>query len=312
VVSETTPDIISPRSNNAGRLPLVSRCINLLIVLLPMVGLVWAIGMLWGWGFHWIDLGLLVGMYLLTGLGITIGYHRLFAHRSFATSKTLTALWAILGSMAVEGPVIRWVATHRSHHKHSDHDEDPHSPNTHGAGIMNTLRGLLHAHVGWIFYTDKHDLARYVVDFKTDKLILTISKLFPLWVLLSLLIPTAIAGLVTMSWSGAAMGLLWGGLVRILVVHHITWSINSVCHIWGWQPFNSGDKSRNNPIFGVLGFGEGWHNNHHAFPASARHGLHWWQLDVSYIIIRTMAIFGLAWNVKVPNSDRIAAKKREG
>jgi stearoyl-CoA desaturase (delta-9 desaturase) len=169
-------------------------------------------------------------------------------------------------------------------------------------------RGLWRAHVGWMFEPFDANLRRYAADLSTDRLVSCLSMLFPLWVLLGLLIPGTVAGLVTGSWTGFLLGMLWGGLVRIFLVHHVTWSINSVCHIWGTRPFRSHDESRNNAIFGVLAFGEGWHNNHHAFPTSARHGLRWWEVDVSYAIIWLMAKLRLAWDVRVPGSARIAAK----
>jgi stearoyl-CoA desaturase (delta-9 desaturase) len=248
-------------------------------------------------------------MYLISGLGITIGYHRYFTHKSFQTSRFVQALLAISGSMAFEGSVLQWAAVHRSHHQHSDDEHDPHSPHTHGAGVWNAIRGMWHAHMGWLFRRRTLSLQKYVVDLKKDRLITTMSALFPLWALLGLAIPALLGGLITMSWMGALLGFIWGGLVRVFFVHHVTWSINSVCHIWGTRPFNSHDESRNNPIFGVLGLGEGWHNNHHAFPTSARHGLRWWQLDISYIIIRTLSWVGIVWDVRVPSPARVAAKR---
>ncbi len=274
-------------------LPLHERVASLIAILVPFAGLIWAMVLVWGRGFDWLNLGLLVGMYMATGLGITVGYHRLFAHRAFATSRIVQATLAVLGSMAVEGPLLRWVAFHRSHHQHSDRNRDPHSPHTHGAGLRNMMRGFCRAHAGWFFHRYPRR-EEYVADLRAYRLLRILSLLFPLWVTLGLLIPSVLAGFVTRSWSGALLGLLWGGLVRICLVHHVTWSINSVCHIWGSQPFKNRDHSRNNVIFGVLAFGEGWHNNHHAFPTSARHGLGWWQLDVSYLIIWLMSRLGLA------------------
>lgn len=291
------------------RVPLKVRLVNLLGVCLPFVGLIVAISLLWGIAFSWVYLILLFVMYLISGLGITIGYHRYFTHKSFKTSRFVQALLAISGSMAVEGSVLQWAAVHRSHHQHSDSDEDPHSPHTHGAGIMNAIRGMWHAHVGWILSSKKRGHDRYVVDLKKDRLVLWMSRLFPLWVLLGLLIPAVLGGLLTMSWTGVLLGFIWGGLVRVFFVHHVTWSINSVCHIWGSRPYKSHDESRNNPVFGVLGLGEGWHNNHHAFPTSARHGLRWWQLDVSYLVILAMSRVGLVWDVRVPSAARLAAKR---
>ncbi len=285
------------------------RLINLAGVTIPFAGLVVAIVLLWGVAFNWTFLALLGGMYLLTGLGITIGYHRYFTHGSFKTSRPMAALLAIAGSMAVEGPVLQWVAVHRRHHQHSDEHEDPHSPHTHGAGLWGTVRGMWHAHMGWLFLPHPRGLARYVRDLRRDPLVRWMSHLFPVWVLLGLLLPAALGGLLTMSWMGVLLGFMWGGLVRVFFVHHVTWSINSVCHIWGSRPFRSHDESRNNLVFGVLGLGEGWHNNHHAFPTSARHGLRWWQLDLSYLIIRGMALVGLARDVRVPSAERVAAKR---
>jgi stearoyl-CoA desaturase (delta-9 desaturase) len=163
--------------------------------------------------------------------------------------------------------------------------------------------------MGWMMRTSDVDIGRYVVDLRKSRLVRVVSALFPLWVVLSMLLPAAIGGLVTLSWSGAMLGFLWGGLVRILLVHHITWSVNSVCHLWGTRPFRSHDESRNNPIVGVLAFGEGWHNNHHAFPTSARHGLRWWELDTSYIVIWVLARLGLVWNVRIPAPERVLAKR---
>ncbi|MHC4991947.1 MAG: acyl-CoA desaturase [Planctomycetota bacterium] len=294
----------------ADDMPQLERVVTLLLILLPAVGVLVAIAHVWGWGISWIDLVLVITMYVLTGLGITVGFHRLFTHRSFKTNRVIEAAFAVLGSMAVEGPLVRWVATHRCHHQHSDSDSDPHSPHHHGGGYINMAKGLWRAHVGWLFTPFNNELRRYVPDFSTDRFILTLSRLFPLWVALGILIPGIIAGLVTQSWSGALLGVLWGGLVRIFIVHHVTWSVNSVCHIWGSQPFDAHDESRNNAIVGVLAFGEGWHNNHHAFPASARHGLRWWEVDVSYGVIWLMSKIGLAQEVRVPTRERMAAKRR--
>jgi len=288
----------------------LTRIVTLLVILLPVVGLVQAVVFLWGTGFNWIYLGLMLGMYILTGLGVTIGYHRLFTHKSFDTNAALRFIFVVLGSMSVEGSLLDWAANHRAHHQHSDKEHDPHSPHTHGAGLLNLLRGVWHAHAGWFFKPTRPDFKRYIPDLMSDTLIRRTAKLFPLWVGVGLLLPALLGGLLTMSWLGVLLGFIWGGLVRIFLVHHVTWSVNSVCHIWGTRAFKSSDHSRNNPIFGVLAFGEGWHNNHHAFPASARHGLRWWQLDISYIIIRALERVGLAWNVRVPSPERIEARRR--
>lgn len=282
-------------------LPAVSvsvHLLNLSVVILPFVGFVAVIVSLWGRGFNWVDGGLLLGMYVLTALGITVGFHRLFTHRAFETNKAIQFLLAVLGSMAVEGPLLKWVAIHRRHHQHSDTSEDPHSPHAHGDGLLALFCGVWHAHMGWFFEPDSPNLAHYVKDLHQSKLLRSASRLFPLWAILGLLIPAALGGLLTGTWMGVLSGLLWGGLARIFLVHHVTWSINSICHLWGSRPFKTGDQSRNNFVFGTLGLGEGWHNNHHAFPSSARFGLRWWQIDLGYWFICALASLGLASRVK--------------
>jgi stearoyl-CoA desaturase (delta-9 desaturase) len=285
------------------------RVANLVAILVPIAGLVAAMVLMWGWGLGWVELTLMGVMYLLSGFGVTIGYHRLFTHKSFQTGRTMTAILGVLGSMSVEGPITRWVAFHRRHHQHSDTHEDPHSPHTHGGGVVNIIRGFWRAHAGWMFERPAPGLERYVPDLTSDRLVRVLSSLFPLWAVLGVMLPALAGGVITMSWTGALLGFLWGGLVRILLVHHITWSVNSICHLWGTRPFRSRDESRNNAIVGVLAFGEGWHNNHHAFPTSARHGLRWWELDTSYMVIWALARLRLVWNVRVPAPERMRSKR---
>jgi stearoyl-CoA desaturase (delta-9 desaturase) len=269
----------------------------------PFFGLIIAIASLWGRAFGWIELVLLVGMYAATGFGITVGYHRLFTHRAFETSRIVQFILAVLGSMALEGPLVRWVATHRRHHQHSDTHSDPHTPHAHpSGGVVGAVLGAWHAHVGWVFDVDPPNLLRYAKDLVEDRSMRLVSALFPVWVALGLLIPAGLGGLLSWSWTGVLFGALWGGLARIFLVHHVTWSVNSVCHLWGRRPFDNGDESRNNVLFGILALGEGWHNNHHAFPTSARHGLRWWQVDFSYWVIQLLAVFRLAWNVRLPKN----------
>ena len=282
------------------RLPAVARTLTLMAVVLPFLGVVAAAGLLWGWGFNWMTLAVLAVMTIGPGLGITVGFHRLFTHRSFETNKVVEFLLAVFGSMAVQGPLLQWVAIHRRHHQFSDHDGDPHSPHHHGRGIFGVIRGFWHAHIGWFFQPDPANQSRYVKDLRQSPTLRWASYLFPLWVLAGLVIPTALGFLLMGGWTGAVLGLVWGGLVRVFIGHHVTWSVNSVCHLWGRQPYPSHDHSKNNFIVGVIGLGEGWHNNHHAFPTSARHGLKWWQFDVSWLFIRTLVLFGLARAVKLP------------
>lgn len=305
-----TPQSAVGHADDASDVGIYPRLINLGGVTLPFAGLVVGLWLFWGSHFNGLYLALLIGMYLLSGLGITIGYHRLFTHRSFKTPRWCAAALAVMGSMAVEGSVLHWVAVHRKHHQHSDDHDDPHTPHGHGAGIRGTLRGMWHAHMGWsLAGKNQQNLASYVHDLRKDRVLVWISRLFPLWVVVGCLLPAALGGLLTMSWMGVLLGFIWGGLVRILLVHHATWSINSVCHLWGSRPYKSNDESRNNPILGVLALGEGWHNNHHAFPNSARHGLAWWQLDLSYLIILAMGHVGLATKIKVPSHEKRRSRR---
>ena len=281
---------------------LLWRLIRIVVVFLPLVGVIAAMILLWGGYFGLLYLTLFVVMYLLTGFGITIGFHRFFTHAGFKSGPAIVYTLGILGSMAVEGNLIWWVATHRRHHRYSDKEMDPHSPHVgRKPGILGAIKGLLHAHVGWSLSDrcNQTDLNRYAPDLLADKRIVTINRLFPLWVVIGLLFPAVIAGGVTRTWSGALLGFLWGGLVRVFMVHHVTWSVNSICHFWGSRDHETGDESRNNALMGILGLGEGWHNNHHAFPASARHGLKWWQIDPSWLVISMMRHLGLATSVKI-------------
>jgi stearoyl-CoA desaturase (Delta-9 desaturase) len=288
----------------------IEKYTHLAAVVLPFVGLLAAMALLWGNHFGWTELVLLVVFYLISAVGITVGYHRYFTHKSFETVGPIKFLLAVFGAMALEGPVLQWVAQHRKHHQHSDDENDPHSPHHHGTGFWNMIRGAWHAHVGWILVkADESKLSRYVVDLTQSKMIRWMNQTFLIWAALGLILPAVIGGLVSGTWMGALLGFLWGGAVRIFLVHHVTWSINSVCHIWGSRDFRSHDESRNNAIFGILALGEGWHNNHHAFPASARHGLKWWQFDASYIIIKSLELVGLAWKVRTPAKEQMEMKK---
>jgi stearoyl-CoA desaturase (delta-9 desaturase) len=301
---------LRPLEAAAERAPLGVRLVVLAVITVPLLGLAAAPFFLWGWGFSWVDFGLLVGMYLLTGLGITIGFHRLFTHRSFETYLGVKVVFAALGSMAIQGPMLKWVALHRRHHQHSDTPADPHSPHHHGGGVLGLLRGAWHAHIGWFFDRDPEDLDRYVADLRKSPALRVASGLFLGWVALGLVVPAVLGGIMSLTWAGVWTGLIWGGLVRVFLVHHVTWSVNSACHLWGRRPYRSDDLSRDNVVFGVLAFGEGWHNTHHAFPTSARHGLRWWQVDASYWVIRGLALLRLAWDVRVPGKEARESLRR--
>ena len=293
---------------NRESISALTQGVNLAAVVLPFAGGVAAGLLFWGWGFSWVHLGLLLGMSAITSIGITVGYHRLFTHRSFETSRVVKCLLGIFGAMALEGSIVKWAAMHGIHHRCSDRHGDPHSPHDHGDGVWAMLCGIWHAHVGWVFNPDPQDLYCHAADLVGDRTIRFLSTFWTAWAAVGLLLPAVLGGLLTWSWSGALLGFIWGGLARVFLVHHLTWSINSVCHLWGSRPFATPDESRNNVVFGVLGFGEGWHNNHHAFPTSARHGLKWWQLDLSYLLILGMERLGLVWNVRVPSASAVRAR----
>lgn len=275
------------------------RLANLAAIIIPLVACVAAIIFLWEKGLNWTELNLMIGMYVLTILGITVGFHRLFTHRAFETNGFIESIFAILGSMAAQGPLFKWVAMHRLHHHHSDEIGDPHSPLNHGKGFIGFIRGFWYSHMGWFFAPDPANLYNYVKDLRRSKTLCTINNLFPLWVAVGLIIPAILGGIITKTWMGVLFGFIWGGLVRMFLVHHVTWSINSICHIWGRKAFKTKDGSRNNLLFGILAMGEGWHNNHHAFPTSARHGLKWWQIDVSYMVIYFLSTIGLVKKIRV-------------
>lgn len=286
------------------------RAANLTVVVVPFLGLIVAGVLLWGVAFSWVYLALLGAMYLATGLGITVGFHRLFTHKSFDAKPWVKFVFGVLGSMAIEGPLMRWVSDHRTHHTHSDEEGDPHSPHLHGSSLWGAVRGAWHSHMGWLFDADARRDPKTVKDLQADPVARSVDRYFFLWVAIGIGLPALAGGLLTMSWLGALLGMLWGGLVRVFLVHHVTWSVNSVCHLWGSRPYQSRDHSRNNPIVGVLAMGEGWHNNHHAFPSSARHGLSWWQFDLSYIVIWTLQKLGLVWAVRVPARTSLDVRRR--
>ena len=287
------------------------RLVRIVVFGLPPAALAAAGWLAWGGTLHWQDLAVLAIMYMLSGLGITVGYHRLFTHRSFKTTRPVRALLAVLGSMAVEGPLFEWVATHRKHHRFSDQAGDPHSPHLDDApGWRGALRGLAYAHVGWMFRgKDMANPARYAKDLLADRDLRFISRTFPLWVVVGLAVPFGLGVALTGSIAGGLTGLLWGGAVRVFLLHHVTFSINSLCHYYGRRPFPTGDESRNLAWLAPLAFGEAWHNNHHAFPTSARHGLRRWQLDPGGWFIAGLERCHLAWDVIRISPSRQQAKR---
>ena len=289
-----------------------SQVVTLLAVIVPPLGLLIASGLLWGVALSWVDVAVFALFYVLGGLGITVGYHRLFSHRSFETTPWLRATFAVLGSLTIQGPVTQWVTDHRKHHALSDQAGDPHSPHAGRApGAWNACKGFVHAHVGWLFHLKGMERGvEYGRDLYADDVVRRVDRLYFLWVFATFAIPFAI-GYVAGGFSVALglQALVWGGLVRIFAYQHATFSVNSICHMFGRKAYRSRDESRNNWVVAALTFGEGWHNNHHAFPSSARHGLDRFQLDPSWWTIRGLQRAGLAWDVHVPDARQRSRRR---
>jgi stearoyl-CoA desaturase (Delta-9 desaturase) len=289
-----------------------SQVVTLLAVGIPPLGLLSAIGLLWGVALSWVDVALFVVLYVAGALGNSVGFHRLFTHKSFVTTAWLRGTFAILGSMAMQGPVTQWVTDHRKHHALSDVDGDPHSPHAgHGHGVRGAVKGFAHAHVGWLFTLKGMERGwQYGRDLYEDRLIRRIDRLYLLWVVVTFGLPFVVGYFAGgMSWAVGLEALVWGGLVRVFAYQHATFSVNSICHMFGQRTYRSRDESRNNWVIALLTMGEGWHNNHHAFPSSARHGLDRLQLDVSWWTIRALEKIGLAWDVKLPDARQLARRR---
>ncbi|MFO0728211.1 MAG: acyl-CoA desaturase [Myxococcota bacterium] len=277
----------------------------------PLLGTIAAIALAVHRGLSPVALALFASMFLFTSLGIEFGLHRYFAHRAFETKPGIALLAAIFGSMAAEGSVLYWAAGHRRHHAHSDTEGDPHSPHVrYGTGAMGTLRGLWHAHIGWMRSDRVTNCTLFARDIIKDPVLNRVHQLYIPIVLAGLLLPALIGGLASLSWMGALEGFLWGGLVRMFVVHHSTWSNASFAHVFGGRPFDAGDRSANNWWCAVQTFGASWQNNHHAFPSSAFLGFEWWQIDLAGYCIRLLSALGLVWDVKGRPSEEVMAKKR--
>ena len=305
------PAMVPSAEVRAVSMPFVDRLASAVITAVPPILL--AIGIVLGWGGAWVnwqDLVNLAVSYVVIGCGITVGFHRLFTHRSFKTSRPIRMLFAILGSAAAEGPVIDWVATHRKHHKYSDVDGDPHSPHVgHGSGWRGALAGFFHAHIGWVFSDmEVADEQIYAKDLLADPWIKFVDRTFVLWVIAGLAFSFGLGVALTGTVQGGLLGLLWGGAARIFFLHHSTFSINSVCHFFGRKDFDTRDESRNVFWLAIPTWGEAWHNNHHAFPTSYRHGLRRWQIDPSAAMIRVLEMTGLAWDVVRIDPERIARR----
>jgi stearoyl-CoA desaturase (delta-9 desaturase) len=276
----------------------------------PPAVVAFVVPLLWGRAVTSLDLLLLGFFYCVTVLGLTVGFHRLFCHRSFEGAPWLRMALGILGCMAAQGPLQFWVATHRKHHITSDTDDDSHSPHAFGEGLGATLRGWWHAHLGWMLRAIPTDLMKNLRDLRRDTIVLRCDRYYGVWVALGLLLPGLIGAAVGADMASFLRGMLWGGLIRIFLVHHVTWSINSVCHMVGRAPFATGDHSRNNFVCALLSFGEGWHNNHHAVPYSARHGFSARQPDVAWWFIRACERLGLVWNIRLPAPELLQRKNQ--
>jgi stearoyl-CoA desaturase (Delta-9 desaturase) len=290
----------------SGRRTAFQHTMIYVFVAMPMVALVAAVPLAWGWGVGWHDLGLLAVFYVLAVLGITVGFHRHFTHMSFKAKPWLRVTMAIVGSLAVQGNVLNWVADHRRHHAFSDREGDPHSPWLHGTSPIAGAKGFLHAHMTWFFDRDETNHRRFIPDLLADRAIVKVSKSFGVWVAVSLLLPAVIGGLITWSWVGILTGFFWGGLVRLAISNHVTWSINSICHMVGERPFRSRDRSRNFWPLAILSMGESWHNLHHADPTCARHGVLRGQIDISARLIWFFEKAGWAHDVRWPTTRRLA------
>lgn len=286
----------------------IYRRLSLITVLVPFLGTIVAISLLPFVPIGASEISLFFVFYVLTMIGIEVGYHRYFSHRSFQATRPVQALLALLGSMAAQGGVVFWVAHHRRHHQYTEQEHDPHSPHLHGQGFRGQLQGFWHAHMGWLLEGEVSNSTLFAKDLLRDPLISSINRFQQVWVLLGLLLPAIINGVIVGTWIGFLQGLLWGGLVRLFVSQQIIGATNSVCHMFGARPFQPGDQSTNNVWLALPSLGQSWHNNHHAFPASAVTGLEWWQVDVGTWFIRFLERLNLVSNVKKPSSELITRK----
>jgi stearoyl-CoA desaturase (delta-9 desaturase) len=280
-----------------------------LLVAVPFLALLAAVPVAWGWGLSWPDLVLGLVAYLVAGLGVTVGFHRYFTHGSFKAVRRLRIVLAVAGSLAVEGDVIQWVADHRRHHAYADREGDPHSPWRYGASVTGLFKGLLFAHCGWLFQRQWSNRARFAPDLVADRDVVRVDRMFVPLVALSLLAPPAIGGLLAGSWRGALTAFFWASLVRVALLHHVTWSINSICHVYGQRPFktHTADRAANFWPLAVISFGESWHNSHHADPTCARHGVLPGQVDPSARLIWLLEKVGWVYDVRWPKTERFAA-----
>jgi stearoyl-CoA desaturase (delta-9 desaturase) len=274
----------------------------------PVAALAVVVPFAWGWGLTPLDLVMAAVGYLISGLGIAVGYHRLFTHRAFKARRGLRIALAVAGSLAVEGSPVQWVANHRRHHAFSDREGDPHSPWRYGTSPGAILKGLLHAHIGWMLKRELSNRSRFAPDVDADRDMRVVGRLFGPLTAVSLLGPALVGGLISGTWTGALAGFFWAGIIRMALLHHVTWSVNSICHVAGRRPFASRDRAANFWPLALLSFGESWHNSHHADPSGARHGVLPGQIDVAARTIWLFERFGWAYDVRWPRAERLAAR----
>jgi stearoyl-CoA desaturase (delta-9 desaturase) len=293
------------------QLQATQRRLALAIILVPFLGTVAAVALSFSRPVSAVDLALFAVLYVLTTLGITVGFHRHFAHRSFQARPALSAALGILGSMAAQGTLVYWVATHRRHHQFAEQGLDPHSPYVHDGKPIGRWRGFWHSHLGWMLESRMTNTAKFARDLIRDPLLSRVNDLYAVWVILGLALPAAVGGALSGSWAGALSGFLWGGMVRLFLAHHMMWTSGSTAHMFGTRPFVTADQSTNNALLAIPTLGEGWHNNHHAFPASSRFALRWWQIDMGGWAIRAFEELGWAWGSHAPSEELIERRKKE-
>ena len=294
----------------AGRKTMFEQVTLSLFIVIPFLAVLAAIPIMWAWGLlTWRDATIAIVMYAITGHGVTVGFHRYFTHRAFRAKQWVRVTLAVAGSMAIQGSVIQWVSDHRKHHRFSDREGDPHSPWRYGNSVRALAKGFMYAHVGWLFDWEKTSEKRYAPELLADKVISRVSRTFPIWVAVSMLIPPLVGGLWSWSWMGALTAFFWGSLVRVALLHHVTFSINSVCHITGRRPFKTRDRSQNVWWLAIPSMGESWHNFHHAEPTSARHGVRFMEIDTSAIVIKAMEKLRWVQDVRWPDAAIIARRR---
>ena len=304
-----SPEIASPVRTEELQLQGTAMRVTIgVFIVVPLLAVAAAIPVAWGGWLSWVDLGLAVLFWAITASGITIGFHRYLTHGSFKTGRFIKILLALMGSLALQGSIQQWVADHRKHHKYSDEVGDPHSPWRYGTSKRAVAKGLYYAHVGWLFDEEQTSIDKYAPDMKADKDLDAISRWFPAIVVASFLLPAVLGGLITWSWMGALTAFFWAGLIRVAFVHHVTWSINSICHVFGTRPFKSRDLSSNVWWLAIPSFGESWHNLHHVEPTSARHGVLRGQIDLSAMVISALERTNLAYDVRWPKPERLVKK----